>query len=223
MFTVIMTTYCPPETYERAQYAVRAYHSLHANLKPALYCVHVADDGSENTKFIEAIKGYAHVDKHCFSHSRVQRKGIGGSLNAALTEIGTDLWMYTTDDWVLSAQLNIANAINLIADFDYDIVRLGPVHPNLACTIKFNEKCGWWLDIDARAGGYAFATRPFLMTRAAYRRIGPFIEGKDAYDTERDYAERVVASELKIASIALHQFPWVHIGEYEVGHIQPNG
>lgn len=81
------------------------------------------------------------------------------------------------------------------------------------------SQIGWWLDISTETG-YAFATRPFLATKDLWKKIGPFDEGLNAYETERLYAERIahrrvvqIASDGEISLAG----PWEHIGEVEVG------
>lgn len=223
MIVIVMTCYAPSS--ERAEYA---RETLKALIKFARATepirLHVADDGSPNKEFIQYLMSRAAAAWGTQpSWSDAQRKGIGGSLNAAMEYVtNDDLWFYITDDWVLTRHLFLDRPARLIRDMGYDVVRLGPIHPNLECTTKFAVEHGWWLDIHAACGGYAFATRPFLSTRAFVRNIGPFDEGLNAYETERLYAERVARSQTRIASINMRG-PWRTIGQYEVGEITPNG
>jgi len=146
-----------------------------------------------------------------------KRLGIGGSLNRVLSIVNNP-WMYTTDDWFLTEKLDLTNPLKLLSR-GYDFVRLGPVHPNLLCETKFDGY--WWLDVST-VTGFAFATRPFLATKEFYDRIGPFKEHVNAYDTERDYSDRVTAKKAKVAySDVSLSGPWEHIGDYEVGTLYP--
>jgi len=62
-----------------------------------------------------------------------------------------------------------------------------------------------------------FGTRPFLASKRFYEKVGPFLEGVDAYVCERDYSDRCNAhGGLRAAALNLVG-PWEHIGEYEVG------
>lgn len=141
--------------------------------------------------------------------------GIGASLNKALGHV-KDVWMYTTDDWVLTRELNLDKAVRLLDT--YDLVRLGPLHPNLKCITKFQQGLGWWLEVSETNNGFAFATRPFVARLEMFNQIGRFKEGVNSYECERDYAERVGRSHARIAMLLSDGTEWEHIGNYEVGH-----
>lgn len=225
MICVVMTTYAPVP--ERAQYAHRVLNSLIKFIKPGTEQVrlHVADDGSPEpyNKFIEELMAKAGASwKTPATWSNAERCGIGASLNRALEWVESDLWMYITDDWLLTEPLYLDRAARIIRSLNYDMVRLGPIHPNLSATTRYTQELGWWLDLHQAHGGYVFATRPFLSTKAFNQRIGPFVENENAYEVERIYAETVARSDAKIASITI-KGPWQHLGQYEVGTIVPNG
>lgn len=220
-----MTTYAPNGTGGvRAEYAKLCTQSLIENLvSPMPLRLFVADDGSSDQAFIHSIMiSASHAWHTAAMRSNSHRGGIGASLNLALKSID-DCWLYTTDDWLLSQRLDLTLAVKLLS-IGYDMVRVGAIHPNLRCTTKFSQNIGWWLDIDHQAGGFAFATRPFLASPSLIQKVGWFEEGLNAYETERLFAERVAAiSNIRIAfdgSCALGG-NWQHIGEYEVGTIQP--
>lgn len=225
MITIIMTTYVPSEEggHVRGEYAAVAARALRQNLvSREPLNLHVADDGSERVDWVAGIlDSWPNA-----TMTSVPRRGIGGSLNEALKHVRpSDKWFYTTDDWVLTAPLSLDRAATLIEHYGYAYVRLAPIHPNLRCRTRFEQPIGWWLDIDP-AEGYAFATRPFLASTRFYNHYGPFVEGVDAYVTERDYSDRVNAGQrgnLKLAMDAQYglEGPWEHIGEYEVGRIIP--
>lgn len=219
MITIVMTTYAPSGGEIRAEYAKICVDSLLEHLRsPIPLRLHIADDGSLDDAYIKDIMIKAsRIWKTPSTHSNARHRGIGASLNKALSIVG-EYWFYTTDDWKLTEKLYLASAIKLI-NLGYDVVRMGPIHPNLKCQTKFNTDIGWWLDISTETG-YAFATRPFLAAKSLVEKIGPFDEGLNAYDTERLYAERV--SRRKVIQIASDgnislPGPWCHIGEYEVG------
>lgn len=55
-----------------------------------------------------------------------------------------------------------------------------------------------------------------------YAKVGPFDEGVDAYDTEREYSIPVASrNDLKLACLVDLHGPWEHIGKYEVGRLRP--
>lgn len=181
----------------------------------------IADDGSEvvpEIKYSPLVVGQDAVRLVTGPHN-----GIGASLNRALSYVAPGQpWIYTTDDWKLPDPnddsfyegLNLGQALQLIQR--YDIVRLGPVHPNLKCTTKFEVGVGWWLEIDSRQEGYPFGTRPFLANYNVIRALGAFPEGTDSYVFENWFNQRCQDIGFSLASVALHG-PWEHIGEYEVG------
>lgn len=206
--TVVMTTYAPENARERETYACRAFVSLAEYLQGANLQLHIADDGSfDDTYLLNILQSASQRWGRKSTKTNARRGGIGASLNAALNYIDDDLWLYTTDDWLLTRRLDLTKALKLL-EIGYDYVRLGPIHPHLACATEFNTDIGWWLRIHQKFGGFAFATRPFLATKRFYTRVGPFRERVDSYVCERDYADRV--SEIDTLSLAAVNLagPW---------------
>lgn len=211
MVTVVMTTYKPTENAPRFQYAEECLVCLRLNLRCCeTIDYHLADDGSP---FIEELHALAR--RLGASFTTIKHNGIGASLNAAVAHMSSP-WMYTTDDWALEGQLDLDMPLWLLSQ-GYDVVRLGPIHPNLRCITRHHAGM-WWLDIDTAYGGFAFATRPFLAAPSLIAKVGLFDEGVNAYEAERLYAERCRDANVRIAAINLLG-PWNHIGEYEVGHL----
>lgn len=180
----------------------------------------LADDSeSEHSRSAEILDAMRYPDGHYrpFSVVHSYHRGIGAALNLALGKVGS-VWMYTTDDWVLRQKnnLDLDKAVRLLDT--YDLVRLGPLHPNLRCTTKFQQDLGWWLEVDQHSSGFAFATRPFVARLEMFNRIGKFKEGVNSYECERDYAERVNASSVRIAMLLSDGTEWEHVGSYEVGY-----
>ena len=220
MITLVMTTYFTEGVPERVDYALASLGSLLQFLysKDGLK-LHIADDSHESGETCEAL---AFMAESCgwpaTSYSNSRHMGIGSSLNMAMRALQTDMFMYTTDDWLLTKQLELDGPAKLLG-MGYDLVRLGPIHPDLACVSRFQAGLGWWLDLLPHYGGFAFATRPFLATKGFYDKIGPFNEGLNSYETERLYAERVAKSNAKLAywgGVDLAG-PWIHVGEKGVG------
>lgn len=218
---VVMTTYFTPEVPAREQYAKQSVESLIANL----VCedrrkLIVADDSSNDYDGLVPHDLIVAAWKGSFI-TRSGHKGIGASLNLALSHIpDEDFWVYTTDDWVLVHPLNLDGPLKLLTRLGYDLVRLGPIHPDLQCVTRFNQGIGWWLDLLPAYGGFAFATRPFIATKNFVNKIGPFDEGLNSYETERKYAERVAHSTCKLAYWGAVNLagPWSHIGIENVGY-----
>lgn len=206
MVTVVMTTYNPESGAPRYDYAARCLMWLKANLLASEHREFVlTDDGSPDCGALWSLGAdRVVVGPH---------NGIGSSLNRALDGLQGP-WMYTTDDWLLKEPLDLELPLWLLEE--YDLVRLGPIHPNLRCTTKFTANHGWWLEVDPSHGGFAFATRPFLARQELVEQVGLFDEGLDAYETERLYAERCMWAHIRVAAVNLAG-PWEHIGEYEVG------
>lgn len=226
MVAVVMSTWNPPGG-ERGKYAVQTVKALTDNLICSDMCILrliIADDGSDDNGFINECAQIAHTAWGTKTVATVvNRGGIGASLNKALEQVGVvENWMYITDDWVLTKPLDIAPAWKLTREFGYDYVRLNPLHPNLHCQTQFAQNVGWWLRLEQSKGGFAFATRPFLATKKFYETVGPFVEDRNAYDTEADYASRVAArNDLRLAALLDMHGPWQHIGKQEVGKIEP--
>lgn len=219
---VVMTTYAPAGEvgYARRDYAMEAIRSLCYHLRGADFRLHIADDGSVSQEFLHDLSQAANIVWHRHpSITNAQRKGIGGSLNLALDTIPERIWMYTTDDWILTGALDIEAAIQLIENLGYDYVRLGPIHPHVMCSAEFNQEIGWWLRIHQKWGGYAYATRPFIATKEFYYNVGRFEERSTSYSCETDYNERVCSKEeLKLACLPdISGRMWHHIGVQNVG------
>lgn len=225
MIVIVMTTYFPTGEIgiARKGYACECIDSFWKLSASEPIRIHLADDGSDE-KHISFVERHAAVRCEYFETfntiSSGKRSGIGASLNRALEQIGNDdLWLYTTDDWYLTKELDLAGPVKLLRDRDYDLVRLGPIHPGLHCIVRFEENLGWWLDLQQHYGGFAFGTRPFIARKSLIDKVGNFDEYLNAYETERLYAERVAKSVVKLAywgGVDLSG-PWEHLGVVEVG------
>lgn len=221
MIDVVMTCYFPTDAPERQLYARRSLASLIHNLgySGGLRLV-LADDSEQAQPVVTDLLRAAKTEwVENPVYSRSFHTGIGASLNSALEET-TGTWMYTTDDWELMATLDLEGPSRLLAQ-GYDVVRLGPVHPDLQCVTRFQAGLGWWLDLNQQYGGFAFATRPFLATKAFWEKVGPFDVKLNSYETERLYAERIARrADVKLAywgGVDLAG-PWEHIGAVNVGY-----
>lgn len=220
MITIVMTTYFPNSTagQARRQYAYRCIDSLKLLTAPEALRLHRADDGSDLLFDSRPALDLCEYWETHYTSTDSRHRGIGASLNLALLNID-DLWLYTTDDWLLTQELDLRGPVKLLRDREYDLVRLGPIHPGLTCVTRFEQGLGWWLDLQAHYGGFAFATRPFIATKQFYNKMGPFDEYPGSYETERLYAERVAKVPCKLAywgGIDLAG-PWEHIGLVGVG------
>lgn len=227
MITVVMTTYFPEGEVGQARfgYAHQVLNSLMLNLKcDRGFNLHISDDGSSLTRSTDILYLMNLAKAYWESMSTISdsnHQGIGASLNKALDCVD-NLWMYTTDDWLLTNKLNLDGPVALLENRDYDLVRLGPIHPDLECMSRFDQNIGWWLDLHQHYGGFAFATRPFIAKKSMFDKLGPFDELANSYETERLYAERVAKSTAKLAywgGVDLAG-PWQHLSEpkYDVGY-----
>ena len=230
MINVIVSTYIPDGEVgeQRAKYLHATVKSLRDRLMaPQPIRFILANDGPVNQPEV------LYVGNDVLAWHKVpwtvtggERVGLGGSLNRALGLVeGSDLWMYTTDDWLLTEMYNLRQAVQLLVEDGYDCVRLGPPHPNVAGQIKFRQGIGWWLELWPRCGYYTFATRPFVANRNFFDTVGPFKEQCDAYAMEKDYAERVVEDWYRVSMAEVVngslEGPWKHVGEVEVGDRWP--
>lgn len=231
---VIMTTYFPEGIAgkKRGAIAVNTAVSWATNLHADGRDIQlmVSDDGSdpEHEKFLDLIVRAWKRRGLTATIERSDRKGVGGSLNERLAYLQKThpeaFWIYTTDDWALEKPLDLQPALRLMDSIGYDIVRLLPLHPNLKCQTRFYEPIGWWLDIDVKYGGFAFATRPFLARVGLTQKYGKFTPKVNAYVTEQDFAKKLNAADVKIAALVDLHGPWRHLGddpEVEVGTIEP--
>lgn len=220
---VIMTTYFSNDAPERQEYAVESLQSLLTNLHSSDGLRLIVSDDSEApyeiaNKLMHMPEAAGYHLWHSATYSNSEHYGIGASLNRSLKYVDK-YWMYTTDDWRLECPLSLDGPMRLLGQ-GYDLVRLGPVHPDLQCVTRFQAGLGWWLDLRQEYGGFAFATRPFIATKTFYEKIGPFDERLNSYETERLYAERVARSTARLAywgGVNLAG-PWYHVGLVNVGY-----
>lgn len=177
--------------------------------------LHVADDGSSDKEYINTLMVRAcnaWGTQPSFSDSG--GAGLGAALNRAMEWVEPgDLWAYIPDDWCLTRHLYLDRAALFVRVGGYDMVRLGPIHPDLACTTKYDATLGWWLEIHQSIGGLAFAMRPFLATPRLVVKCGEFPEVKPWEYVEMAYAARIENSDIKIASINMRG-PWKHLGRH---------
>lgn len=214
MVTVVMTTYNPTPEAPRNQYAQRCVEGferhLHTTDEVHLFAT---DDGSPEPFGPRWHGGFW---SSCVAETG-PHNGIGASLNRALRWV-VGPWIYTTDDWLLTEPLDLELPLWLLTQ-GYDLVRLGPIHPNLWCRTTFTAGHGWWLDLDVQQDNlYVCATRPFLAGASLMAKIGPWLEGVDAYAAEYAFGVRCRANDVRAAAINLAG-PWEHIGEFEVGDL----
>lgn len=220
MVAVVMTTYDPGNT-PRYDYASQCLWSLNYHLRsdePIRFIL--ADDGSLDVdplaRYVAQFRAHNQTPVEIVTG---QHGGIGASLNRALDGVGREnLWMYTTDDWDLQDILDLNKAAWLIRERGYDLVRLGPMHPNVVCTATFEFPQGWWWDINVQSNQFACATRPFLAGPGLMHKIVSFLERSDSYGTEIAFGYDCQRAGVRAASIHLDG-PWEHIGDYEVGRL----
>lgn len=208
MVTVVITTYNPTSDAPRFDYLRRTLESLMANVssvEPVEFMI--ADDGSPDIEPLMKLHEEYRAAILTGTHN-----GIGASLNRARAyTVGP--WMYTTDDWVLTGKLDLDLPLWLVRERGYDLVRLGPLHPDLACVTKFQQHHGWWWEMTPEiGGGFYFGTRPFLVTPRLFDKIGPFTEGVDSYVTEIDFNTACMQGAIHGAAAHLHG-PWETIGD----------
>lgn len=212
MIDVIMTTYIPNDDIGRvrAGYAIRSAEALQKHLKFSGELRYIISNDGAGNVIADAIKN--NIPHHVFLSGK--RNGIGSSLNRAITEVD-NVWMYTTDDWVPTKDIDLDKAYKLIIERNWDYVKLGPLHPNILCHVKFDNDIGWFLQLHGE--GFVFATRPFLATKRFYNIVGPFDEGLNSYETERLYNERALKCAISWAALLSDGEEWNHIGDVGVG------
>jgi hypothetical protein len=140
---VVVTTYLDVE--EREQYLVDTVGSLLKNLvhDDRLRLVLADDSSSRHPRTTEKVLASATYEwGQTALYSPSEHNGIGASLNRAL-DLVDSLWMYTTDDWLLTKQLSLTGPTRLLTGLGYDVVRLGPVHPDLTCVTRFTTGVRW--------------------------------------------------------------------------------
>lgn len=214
MVAVIVTTW-NDATDIRAGYLDQTLWSLRTHLvAPGDVDLIVADDGSDDLGHTRAL-----AVKYGAKFVTGVHDGIGSSLWRGINAAADGQYiMYTTDDWKLTGELDLTQAVTLAEG--YDVVRVGPPHPNLLGIIQFQQHLGWWLHISTPQSGYPFGTRPFVARKGLFGRLGPPPAAVDSYVFENWFNEACQRPEIAatLACVTLHG-PWEHIGEYEVGKL----
>lgn len=205
---IMMSTWCPPGEAGvlRRAVAMRAAQSWFYYLRsPNPLHLHVADDGSPvDTRagepiHVTALREMAERYGAGFSTTRVERRGIGASMNAgirAARALGEPAaFLYAVDDWVLDEPFDLGPSLRLMAQGAV-YVRIGMTHPNLGGSVRRQIDEGgelWVLHYDWSLGGYVFSDRPSLRAPALYDAVGPYAEGGTVLQMEADFNQRCSA------------------------------
>ena len=221
--TIVMTTWMPKglvgESRRSSARAALTSWRLHLDYAGELR-LHIADDGSEVEDLIKAV-GARYDGFWPTTTSRQQRRGVGASLNAGLKVSwgNSPLAAYFVDDWGLKEPLDLTPWADLLMkDETVGCVRLGPPHPWLTGTVEMFPS-GWGVRLDPHH--YAFGHRPALYHKRFFDTYGYFDEGVSALECERLYAEHFVKERGQSDIVYALPYPWVHLGEAEVGDVTP--
>lgn len=146
--------------------------------------------------------------------------GVGEALNigirAALER--SPIVFYAADDWELLGRFDFRPWVRLLeTNSTLGMVRLGPPHPGISGTVEMNEY-GWHLRLDRHH--FAFGHRPALYHARMFEHYGWLKEGVSPLECEDDYNMRFCHSTGPDIALALPH-PWEHIGEVELGYMQP--
>lgn len=227
--TVVVTTYFPDgpvgESRFKSAKATLESWDRHLNYDGPLQCIIVNSTGpipdKRQTLLIKKLHG-----SYAFLH---HQGGVGGSLNLGFKwarEHDAPLVFYAADDWALDADFDLSPwADLLIAQPRAGMVRLGPPHPDLTGRVQMTPQ-GWVLLLERHH--YAFGHRPALYHQRMIDAYGWFDEGSNAWECERLYNEHFCGTHVDFRDIpngpeivyAL-PYPWRHVGETEVGDLEP--
>lgn len=224
---IVASTWFPPGPVgvARAASTMKAIESWNQRLMyKGNMILHIADDGTPGDRFREFLN---EVTKHNFRFEKViyttgNRKGIGASLNRGCHmafEQNAQVF-FAQDDWALTAQIDLTPWAELLeVERSLCIMRLGPPHPWLTGRIEFHPPQGWFMRLDKHH--YVYGMRPALYhARMFYYR--EFMEGVSAMECERLYNENICKIMGGGPSIGLAlPDPWAHVGDAEIGDIQP--
>lgn len=221
--TIVMTTWAPagPVGISRLLSGRAALASWVRHVKyEGEVALHIADDGSSRDIGFSLGSDALRWD---VTTSRQERHGVGASLNAGFAQAFKDdgIAAYFVDDWRLDSDLDLTPWVKLmIEDDSVGCVRLGPPHPDLSGVIKHLGPLGWVMSLDRHH--YAVSQRPALYHRRFTEAYGDWPEDCNAFDCERMMNERFCASLVRVDSFYALPVPWTHVGEVEVGDVEPS-
>lgn len=228
--TIVVTLYEPEDDLARTRRraCTLALQSWQESLEYSKQLfVHLADDGSPDPQYLQAIRGtllaplqFPPWDTVGVSESRQERRGVGASLNRGFEKAFAqgEVAAYFVDDWCLDRWLNITPWVELLEENeDVGMVRISPPHPHLTGHVRMFEQ-GWALQLDRHH--FAFAHRPALYHRRFYEAYGPFAEGVSAHECERLYNENFARRPGPEIVYALPDF-FKPQYPYHVGRIEP--
>lgn len=188
-------------TYDRLNYAERTLRTLASNLLwSGELRLHIADDGSP-----DAYRCRLHdLARELFgvpvTVTNTERRGYGASYNAATMAVheSSDLILPLEDDWTLTRPLDADHIAAVLADRSAGFVGmvrlgyLGFVEPILGSTVHLAG--GTYLLLDPASPSHDVAAgHPRIETVEWARRVGPWTEGLDPGQTERDWTGRPAA------------------------------
>lgn len=192
--------------------------------------VHIADDGSipgHVDQLREIAAGYPHVQS--VGASNAQRSGYGRSYNLATqqTHPHHSIFLALEDDWRLSRPLDIDPLVETLTRTNgIDCIRLGYLGFTQPIRGDFAHTPGGVMALldPASMEPHVFAGHPRIETVEFQRRVGPWLEGLPAGQTEfdvstRDDARRGVAWPADLIPPRGGLFE--HIGAHELGELQP--
>lgn len=219
--TIVFTTYFPEghvgESRFKSARATLESWDQHLKYDGPFRCLIVNSTGPIADRRQNALLKKLH-GSYTFLH---HQGGVGGSLNLGFQyarDHDSPLVLYAADDWALEADLDLTPwADLLIGQPAAGMVRLGPPHPDLSGQVKMLPQ-GWVLRLDRHH--YAFGHRPALYHQRMIDAYGPFDERASAWECERLYNEHFCVTPGPEVVYAL-PYPWRHVGETEVGDLQP--
>lgn len=186
-------------TYDRLDNATETLHSVLSRMsysgEGGLH-VHIADDGSPDPGYVDALRevaaGFEHVQS--VGSTNAERAGYGGSYNFATQQVHGhhELIFCLEDDWRLERDLDLDPIVETLADPRVDCVRLGYLgftQPLRGELIHTPLGVGVLLDADSPEP-HVFSGHPRLETRDFQRSVGPWPAGLPAGTTEFEVSQR---------------------------------
>lgn len=224
-------------TKDRTRIACLTIDRLKENLSaPGYYpAMIICDDGSKKGHVHELAE---HAGNWLYQTIDVNGRGLGASMNAGLQQAFqlSDVVLRMEDDWILERPLNIGPWVDLMKEDSIGAIRMGMMFRDDDELVPYGDpKYGLLRMVRAaKKRTYNINNQVALVHEMMYDIVGPYKEGCQPQDCERDFAMRFNKETGNLASSPWICWPkgwatktyddpsmaFIHAGKSTLGHHQ---